>query len=839
MNPIATTAPFVGLRPFDSGDQYWFKGRSRETKALTRKVRGSRFTAVVGASGSGKSSLVRAGVLPQLSGDGWVTIIAKPGSAPITMLADALAHVACNTENDDLAYAQRYRFSSTLRSSAYGLADLARVILPEAARLVLVIDQFEELFRYGEEAQGVQKAAMQEESRAFVELLLTATAQADSRLHVIVTMRSDFFGNCSAYAGLAEAISDSQYLVPLPGRDDLEQVIRLPVNDAGATIDDALVQRLLIDMEEQVDRLPTLQHTLRRLWDKAEGEPKHLSEQGYKIVGGMAGSIDRKAEQIRLALEKANALDGFTLERIMKALTTLDDQVRATRRPQKKSELLALLKDSLPLPRNKKPLSAQEADVGLSLDRILEAFAEEDASFLMLGQSDDPEVDIGHEALIRSWHCLCGQKRDFKTGWLYEERGDGRQWRELVSRTELIRQPPETKWWRIKAWKFRQLQTITEWWRTRSWIKHSHVGKIWSARYGNAWEDVEALRHKSIVKHAAIGFVALTVFSLFIYGLVFWALSSQKEAKKQETEALRFARAGALAAAGYSQSFTHQGNARLGALVALEVLPESRSPNDPRFVPEVESALYHALTVPIERLRLQGHNSQVTGAVFTPDGRRIVSVSLDKTIRLWDAATGEPVGPSFPKQNEALASVAISPDGKRIATGDSYKVIRIWNVITGELIGQPLSGHTEPVLSVAFSPDGSTLVSSSGDTTLSLWNTTTGEKVGQRLEGHGGDVLSVAFSPDGLRIVSGSVDMTLRIWDVATGSVIGKPLQGHEGYVTSVAFSPDGRFIVSGSEDGTLRRWDAVTGAPVDEPMRGSGGRVSSVAFSPDGGRIV
>ncbi len=202
------------MRPFEHADHQWFYGREKETAALTRQVRGSRFTAVVGASGSGKSSLVRAGVLVELTKDGWLPIVAKPGSSPIAKLAAALSERARDPEEDRLSDARSYRFNAALRASAYGLAEILEKLAPDAPRLVLVVDQFEELFRYGEEARGVQKAALQEESRAFVELLLTAASRAGGRLHVVITMRSDYFGNCTAYAGPRR--SGQRITVPRP-----------------------------------------------------------------------------------------------------------------------------------------------------------------------------------------------------------------------------------------------------------------------------------------------------------------------------------------------------------------------------------------------------------------------------------------------------------------------------------------------------------------------------------------------------------------------------------------------------------------------------------------------
>ncbi|CAG7845863.1 Uncharacterized WD repeat-containing protein alr2800, partial [Serendipita indica DSM 11827] len=252
---------------------------------------------------------------------------------------------------------------------------------------------------------------------------------------------------------------------------------------------------------------------------------------------------------------------------------------------------------------------------------------------------------------------------------------------------------------------------------------------------------------------------------------------------------------------------------------------------------------------------LEGHTDYVRSVAFSPDGQRIVSGSDDRTVRLWDVETGAQIGSPLEGHTHYVRSVAFSPDGQRIVSGSDDRTVRLWDVETGAQIGSPLEGHTHYVRSVAFSPDGQRIVSGSDDRTVRLWDVETGAQIGSPLEGHTGSVNSVAFSPDGQRIVSGSSDRTVRLWDVETGAQIGSPLEGHTGWkrahrldprlkdiqaaVMSVAFSPDGQRIVSGSSDRTVRLWDVETGAQIGSPLEGHTDSVRSVAFSPDGQRIV
>jgi WD40 repeat protein len=231
--------------------------------------------------------------------------------------------------------------------------------------------------------------------------------------------------------------------------------------------------------------------------------------------------------------------------------------------------------------------------------------------------------------------------------------------------------------------------------------------------------------------------------------------------------------------------------------------------------------------------------STVYSVASSPDGKRIVSGSNDKTIRIWDATTGQPIGKPLTGHTDIVYSVGYSPDGNHIVSGSFDKTVRIWDAATGQPIGKPLIGHGNSVNSVAYSPDGNHIVSGSFDKTIRIWDAATGQPIGKPLTGHYGVVSSVAYSPDGKRIVSGSFDKTVRIWDATTGQPIGKPLTGHEKGVSSVAFSPDGKRIVSGSFDKTIRIWDAVTGQPIGKPLTGHENSVNSVAYSPDGKRII
>ncbi|CDF36609.1 WD40-repeat containing protein [Chondrus crispus] len=235
----------------------------------------------------------------------------------------------------------------------------------------------------------------------------------------------------------------------------------------------------------------------------------------------------------------------------------------------------------------------------------------------------------------------------------------------------------------------------------------------------------------------------------------------------------------------------------------------------------------------------RGHRSGVHCVAMSGDGRRVVSGSFDKSVRVWDVETGAQVGEALVGHMGWVLSVAMSGDGRRVVSGSFDKSVRVWDVETGAQVGEALVGHMGSVWSVAMSGDGRRVVSGSRDKSVRVWDVETGAQVGEALVGHMGSVWSVAMSGDGRRVVSGSHDKSVRVWDVETGAQVGEALVGHTGWVWSVAMSKDGRRVVSGSHDKSVRVWDVETGAQVGEALVGHTGVVASVAMSRDGRRVV
>jgi tetratricopeptide (TPR) repeat protein len=393
------TNPFPGLRPFESNEDHLFFGRDGQSDELLRRLRRSRFLAVLGTSGSGKSSLVRAGMLPSLfgglmtqAGSDWRVALFRPGHDPIGHLASALASPQVLGSDGEDAALQKTIIEATLRRSALGLVEATRQArMPANENLLVVVDQFEEIFRF---RRMSKREGPEDEAAAFIKLLLEAKRQANVPVYIVITMRSDFLGDCAQFRDLPEAINDGQYLIPRMTRDQRREAITGPVAVGGGEISGRLVNRLLNDVGDDPDHLPILQHALMRTWelwthDRRNGEPIDLRH--YEAVGTMTDALSRHADEAfaELPNERSRAL----AEKIFKSLTEKGPDNREIRRPTRVSEIAAIAESS-------------PAEV----IAVIEPFRQQGRSFLMppagVALTADSLVDISHESLIRGWERL-------------------------------------------------------------------------------------------------------------------------------------------------------------------------------------------------------------------------------------------------------------------------------------------------------------------------------------------------------------------------------------------------------------------------------------------------
>ncbi len=383
--------PFPGLRPFTQDEDYLFFGREEQTLELLQRLGNNRFVAVVGTSGSGKSSLVRCGLLSQLlggkmleAGAAWEIAVTHPGGNPLALLTDALLEADLYDREQENA---RENLLATLSRSHFGMVEaIKQADLGEGTNFLLVVDQFEEIFRFHEAGQTQQEAANE-----FVSLLLEAAAQKEVAIFIVLTMRSDFIGECGQFEGLAEMVNRGEFLIPRLTREQYKRVIEGPIKVAGGQISPRLLQRLLNDLGQQADQLPSLQHALMRTWNvwSEKGDSGALDLDDYQRVGKMSLALSLHADEIFESLASDRQREDIARPSFV-ALTVEESNSRGIRRPQRLGRLCQVLE-----------VPADE------LRPIIDAYRQSGVTFLM----PSPEVeltgqtiiDISHESLMRVW----------------------------------------------------------------------------------------------------------------------------------------------------------------------------------------------------------------------------------------------------------------------------------------------------------------------------------------------------------------------------------------------------------------------------------------------------
>lgn len=467
----ASINPFPGLRPFREDEEHLFFGREHQVDAMVDKLAEKRFLAVVGTSGSGKSSLVNCGLRPALrqglmasAGTAWRMAQFRPGSDPIGAMARALAQdgvLFSSYAAEGLSLAEI--IETTLRMSKLGLIDIfEQAALGEGVNLLVVVDQFEELFRYRQLGAAGDRGgySIGEQAAAFVNLLLEVKDRASCQIFVVLTMRSDFLGDCTQFLGLAEAINAGQYLVPRMTRDERRAAIECPVKVGGAEIAPVLLTRLVNDVGDNPDQLSILQHALNRTWARwwSEGGKGPLDLKHYEAIGTMAHALDQHAEKTYAELGSAGRLQ--ICEKLFKALTDRATDPRGVRRPTTLGMLCALT-------------DAAVAEV----TEVIDGFRKPSRSFLMPPAGDvlteGTVIDISHESLMRVWERL--------ERWAEEEAQSARAYCRLADTAALHATG------NASLWRDPELQLALDWrdrnQPTETWAARYHAGFTAAMRF--------------------------------------------------------------------------------------------------------------------------------------------------------------------------------------------------------------------------------------------------------------------------------------------------------------------------------------------------------------------
>jgi WD40 repeat protein len=859
-------APYRGWEPFEDVDAGVFYGRDAAIVLGMDELRKMRLTTlkplfvVLGPSGSGKSSFLRAGLIPRLQRDdrnftvlgvvrperdalngshGFAASIHSarqalklPGVPPL----GAIKKVCRDGDHEgvyqllmEVHTAATKRLVATSGTSGPPTGD-------SVPTLILPLDQAEELFA----AEAISTEAAQEAER-FLELLAAVIRRINTdevRLLVAASIRTDRYEamqNHPTLDGIGTELFNELKTMP---SHQFPAAINGPAaraSEAGQSLGvaDDLVDRLIADAGDGADTLPLLALTLNRLYTDY-GSAGEITLDDYESMGGMPDVVNNQIEQIlaETPLDRDSALEILRSAFIPWLASINPDNDQPLRRVAFESEL---------------PAESRS---------LINAFVEK--RLLVRDQRDGQVVlEVALESLLRQWDQLAE--------WLTEER------QSLIAAADLDRdantweRSGRKEAWLLEGARLDAAEAVA--------AKPGFAKRLVAAAdYLVASREREQRRHRDTTARRLIaeaqGMLAHTTpggdEQAFQQLLVARMLSSQPDdgpildALVSRSRLLKIIDAGDFAA---SVVFSPDGqrlasgsgwgvgmwDAETGQPIGGSLSMHDHYVTALAFSPDgrclASGGDWTVEMWDVETSQLIGtfpNGSQdfVTAVAFSPDGQRLAS-TCGSTVQMWDVSSGQPAHEPLTGHTEDVVSVAFSPDGQCLASSSKDRTVRMWDAVTGQLVGEPLIGHTGGVLSVAFSPDGQSLASSSADHTVLIWDAITGDPIGAPLIGHTRPVDNVVFSPDGRRLATAGWDKTVRVWDVENDPFSPAPLTGHTDEVTYVVFSPDGQRLATASADHTVLIWDAITGQPVGQPLTGHTDDVNCVAFSPDGRRLA
>lgn len=826
------SCPYVGLAAYQSADARRFFGREALIDELVRRVQLQKVLVVGGASGSGKSSVVRAGLIPALNAgalpgsDKWRIALFTPGRDPMAEL--------------------HFQVSKTLPSGvpSVSLDDIhAR---PTMARhlgrvngseqpLVLCIDQFEELFTL---VSATQRSK-------FIAALSAMTDPADSKVRIVIAVRADFYGACAHMPWLAERITDNQVLVGPMIESELRRAITEPARRSGFHLERSLVDAIIKEAGNEAGSLPLIAHALVETWLRRQGNT--LTFDGFEAAGGVVGAISQTADATYE--HHLNSIEKEVTKRLFLRLVTPGEGTPDTRRVLARPEIEH---DSMP-------------DV---MHRVVERLTEE-----RLLTVDDATVQLAHEALLRSWPRL--------RGWIEESRDELRT-RQRIShaaaewdqsnrdRDMLYRGTPllsALEW----AGKHPDELAVLEW----AFLDASAEAKAESEAIAVAQE-----RKARRVRRVAIAFLSVFAVGATLASVVAFVAFRQAQQNHERAEAAtaeareRFAGALGAAAHGFVEA-----NPLLALSLAAEsiVRAQSRPPgydaratmiearqllasNDPFLVGSPIPAgdalaiavspdgslvavgqrdgtidLIDAVTRQRVGPSLRGHNGGVEDLDFGPDSRSLASVGDDGTLQLWTLKDGFGGRTKWIADiDDVVWGVRFNPSGLILASAGEDGTVRLWNAVQGTPIGKPLIDRGE-FLSVAFSPDGRGIVAGNGKGEIYGWTLPSGDLLFGPVRGaHTSTVWDLVFSPVGNRFATESSDGTSVVFEYPSGRILGSAFKDVD-RVAGVVFSTDGDVLIGGGGDGTLRLWDVNRQMLIASTPRGHSEAIMDAGSSRDG----
>jgi WD40 repeat protein len=848
--PEERVNPYRGLEPFEPEHARYFFGREVLTEILVEQLRRGRFLAVLGASGSGKSSVVRAGVLPALAqgklpgSENWPVLVIKPGQNPQEALAGALAATVSAARSAgavDFARLQEarqeiqerlLREESALHElvTELALSQVEGMVAKHAndRRVVVVIDQFEELFTL----------CPFEQRQRFIDALLYAVRQSEGRTTVLLTLRADFVTQCTAYPDLSDLIASHQVWVRAMNDEGLRAAIERPIWLAGMRYEPGLVPLILADVGREPGALPLLEDALWSLFEYCKAGDEVIESREYREIGGVQGALAKRADDAHATL---SAEEKEYTRHILLRLVEMREGQETTRRRATLDELVATPEERAPV------------------EKVVQRLT--DARLLTTTQDEETGqrvVDISHEVLIRGWPRL--------REWLEESRED------LVTHQRLREAAAE---WereeRHESYVYRgaRLAKVVEWRAAHERELNESEQAFLDASIREQEVERTAARRRTqrIIAGLVAGLLIISALAIFALGRSQLAEQRRVDAESAkataQAESTRAINAENTAVAEATRALNAEATAdlrrieaekaqtiaqsralaiqaenvkdpELAVLLALEAIYQTHQDAPATVAAEGGHTLYRVIARSRWRTTFNGHTDGVRHAAWNSDDTRILTASWDGTTKVWNAQTGVEFF-TLSGHTGGVYHAAWNSDDTRIVTASEDGTAKVWDAQTGVEI-LTLSGHTDQVRQAAWNSDDTRIVTASEDGTAKVWDAQTGVEI-LTLSGHTDQVRQAAWNSVGTRIATYSADGTAKVWDAQTGAEL-FALSGHALWVQHTAWSPDDTRIVTASLDGTAKVWDAQTGAEL-LTLSGHTDRVWYAAWNSAGTRIA
>ncbi len=837
--------PFPGLRPFKVEESHLFFGREGQSEDILKKLSDNQFVAVIGASGSGKSSLIYCGLVPTLYGgfigaskSKWNIIASRPGNSPIDNLATAILEKTQKSEEQEDIQIKQKIDSSILRSSSNGLVELLDQSFNfEEENVLVIIDQFEELFRY---KSSKDDQSTYNESEAFVKLLVTANKTSDVPVYVVLTMRSDFIGECSQFHELTELINDSNYLVPQMTRDDFKMAIEGPVAVGGANIETQLVQQLLNEVGDNPDQLPILQHALMRTWDywmEHSDREKSINISDYEAIGRMEMALSEHANE---AYDELKEDEKWICESMFKTITEKGNDNRGIRHPTSIKDIASISKSEVE-----------------DVIKVINPFRAAGRSFISpaadIEINEDSIIDLSHESLMRIWNKL--------KVWVEEEWDAVQMYMRLSDASELY-QLGKTGLWRppdlqlALNWNEKQKPTLSWAKRYNPAFERTVVYLETSDKEYKAEEDNKIKLQKRQLRRSKIfaivlGSAAIIAMGLTIYSQTLKAKAVQKEreaneqkviadkqreiaveqtgiAQEQEQEALlrkeEADQQRQIAVAKEQEAVEQKGIAEEQTTLAVR---REKEANEQRSLAEINAEEARKQTIEAEQQRQLAFR------------RRMLSISQSMAVKSQQISDNIQLKALVAYQaflfNEKYDGSKHNPD---VYLGLYYAL----KGLKGQFYNA-LNGHEGSVKDIAFIPRTNVMYSTGGDGKILKWDindpyipadTIVKDEFGHR---------AMEITPDSKWLVYGTDEGKINLLNLSNSVETDMELSGHATnsesapIINGIAIAPNNKYFISSANDKKIFKWDLRTFE--NKVLLESESKINTIGISPDSKYVI